>query len=45
MIPETDTPPTLPPDSYTLGGMIHAALQSKEYLGQSSATAGTKNKL
>lgn len=33
--PQPDTPPTSAPDSYPLGSLIHAALQSKEYLGQS----------
>lgn len=41
MTPETDTPPTLTPDSYPLGDLIHAALRSKEYLGESSAGTGT----
>lgn len=41
MTPEPDTPPTSPPDSYPLGDMIHAALQSKEYLGRASAGTGT----
>lgn len=41
MTPEPDTPPTSPPDSYPLGDMIHAALQSKEYLGRASADTGT----
>lgn len=34
--PEPDTPPTSAPDTYALGDLIHAALQSKEYLGQTS---------
>lgn len=37
--PQPDTPPTSAPDSYPLGGLIHAALQSKEYLGQSGTGA------
>lgn len=37
MTPELDTPPTPNPDSYPLGDLIHAALQSKEYLGRASA--------
>lgn len=41
MTPEPDTPPTLTPDSYPLGDLIHAALRSKEYLGESSAGTGT----
>eukprot|EP00064_Thunnus_orientalis_P015369 superscaffoldBa00002838_g15421 len=41
MTPEPDTPPTSTPDSYPLGDLIHAALQSKEYLGQASAGTGT----
>lgn len=41
MNPEPDTPPTSSPDSYPLGDLIHAALQSKEYLGQASAATGT----
>lgn len=41
MTPEPDTPPTPTPDSYPLGDLIHAALQSKEYLGETSAGTGT----
>ncbi|XP_070779070.1 seizure protein 6 homolog [Enoplosus armatus] len=41
MTPEPDTPPTSTPDSYPLGDLIHAALQSKEYLGEASAGTGT----
>lgn len=41
MTPEPDTPGTSTPDSYPLGDLIHAALRSKEYLGESSAAAGT----
>lgn len=41
MTPEPDTPSTLTPDSYPLGDLIHAALRSKEYLGESSAGTGT----
>ncbi|XP_059204493.1 seizure protein 6 homolog isoform X1 [Centropristis striata] len=41
MTPEPDTPPTSTPDSYPLGDLIHAALQSKEYLGDASASTGT----
>lgn len=41
MTPEPDTPPTLTPDSYPLGDLIHAAMRRKEYLGESSAGAGT----
>uniref|UniRef100_A0A3B4UZV7 Seizure related 6 homolog like 2 n=1 Tax=Seriola dumerili TaxID=41447 RepID=A0A3B4UZV7_SERDU len=41
MNPEPDTPPTSTPDSYPLGDLIHAALQSKEYLGRASAGTGT----
>lgn len=41
MTPESDTPPTSTPDSYPLGDLIHAALQSKEYLGEASAGTGT----
>lgn len=41
MTPEPDTPPTSAPDSYPLGDLIHAALQSKEYLGKASAGTGT----
>lgn len=37
MNPEPDTPPTSSPDSYPLGDLVHAALQSKEYLGKASA--------
>lgn len=38
MSPEPDTPPTSTPDTYPLGDLIHAALRSKEYLGESSGT-------
>uniref|UniRef100_A0A674MG87 Seizure related 6 homolog like 2 n=1 Tax=Takifugu rubripes TaxID=31033 RepID=A0A674MG87_TAKRU len=38
MTPESDTPPTSTPDTYPLGDLIHAALRSKEYLGESSGT-------
>lgn len=41
MTPEPDTPPTLAPDNYPPGDLIHAALRSKEYLGESSAGTGT----
>lgn len=41
MTPEPDTPPTSTPDSYPLGDLIHAALQSKEYLGEAPAGTGT----
>lgn len=41
MTPETDTPQTSTPGSYPLGDLIHAALQSKEYLGEASAGTGT----
>lgn len=41
MTPEPDTPPSSTPDSYPLGDLIHAALQSKEYLGRASADMGT----
>lgn len=41
MTPEPDTPPTSTPDSYPLGDLIHAALQSKEYLREASAGTGT----
>lgn len=37
MTPEPDTPPTSTPEPYHLGDLIHAALRSKEYLGESSA--------
>lgn len=40
MTPEPDAPPTSTPDSYPLGDLIHAALQSKEYLGEASAGTG-----
>lgn len=40
--PQPDTPPTSAPDSYPLGGVIHAALQSKEYLGQSGTGVETR---
>lgn len=40
MTPEPDTPPTSTPDSNPLGDLIHAALQSKEYLGEPSASTG-----
>uniref|UniRef100_A0A3B4AL57 Uncharacterized protein n=1 Tax=Periophthalmus magnuspinnatus TaxID=409849 RepID=A0A3B4AL57_9GOBI len=33
MTPEPDTPPTSSPDTYPPGELLHAALQSKEYLG------------
>lgn len=38
MTPEPDNPPTSTPDTYPLGDLIHAALRSKEYLGESSGT-------
>lgn len=41
MTPEPDTPPTLTPDSYPPGDLIHAVLRSKEYLGESAAGTGT----
>ncbi|XP_010769238.1 seizure protein 6 homolog [Notothenia coriiceps] len=41
MTPEPDTPPTPTPESYPLGDLIHTALQSKEYLGEASASTGT----
>lgn len=41
MTPEPDAPRTSTPDSYPLGGLIHAALQSKEYLGEASEGAST----
>lgn len=37
MTPEPDAPPTPAPDSYPPEDLIHAALQSKKYLGQASA--------
>lgn len=40
--PQPDTPPTSAPDSYPFGGLIHAALQSKEYLGQSGTGDETR---
>lgn len=39
--PQPDTPPTSAPDSYPFAGMIHAALQSKEYLGQTDTGTTT----
>lgn len=41
MTPKIDTPQTSTPGSYPLGDLIHAALQSKEYLGEASAGTGT----
>ncbi|XP_013882998.1 seizure protein 6 homolog, partial [Austrofundulus limnaeus] len=42
MAPKTDTPPTASPDSYPPGDLIHAALQSKEYLGTGTTTNPTQ---
>lgn len=42
MTPAPDTPPASTTDSYPLGDLIHAALQNKEYLGETSAGTGTQ---
>uniref|UniRef100_A0A3P9KXN6 Seizure related 6 homolog (mouse)-like 2 n=1 Tax=Oryzias latipes TaxID=8090 RepID=A0A3P9KXN6_ORYLA len=41
MTPEPDIPPTAARDSYPPEDLIHAALQSKKYLGQASAGTTT----
>lgn len=40
LTPDSEAPPTITSDPRPLGELIHAALMSKKYLGQSSGNIG-----
>lgn len=40
LTPDSEAPPTMTSDPRPLGELIHAALMSKKYLGQSSGNIG-----
>ncbi|GAA6068668.1 seizure protein 6 homolog isoform X1 [Tachysurus ichikawai] len=41
LTPDSEAPPTMTSDPRPLGELLHAALMSKKYLGQSSGNIGT----